>query len=200
MTQELPNNLILVGAKYSGKKEYVKSLPVDFVWVETGNVGDIRELDKHTDYAFIDIDNWSPASFSALLTFLEQNEDQHMVLTCRNLMNLPRSIQSRCVVQRMEPTEAGYCDFEGQLPYFSDKMLRAVDHFQYSEEFDFDVFFTVLCNRLLERIKGGENLEREYLICCKYNSAKNLKALNKKQFIVNWELDMRGESNEWQRI
>lgn len=201
MIKELPNNLILVGAKYSGKKEYVKSLPVDFVWIESGKVDTIRELEPTCDYAFIDVDNWSPASFSALLNFLEQNEEQHMVITCRNLMNLPRSIQSRCVVRRMQPTPSGYCEYEGQLPYFSQEMLKAVDKFQYSEDFDFDVYFTVLCNRLLERIKNGEeNLVKKFLICCKYNSAKNLKSLNKKQFIVNWSLDLRGISNEWTRL
>ena len=66
---------------------------------------------------------------------------------------------------------------------------------------DFDVYFTVLCNRLLERIKNGEeDLVKKFLICCKYNSAKNLKSLNKKQFIVNWSLDLRGISNEWTRL
>ena len=197
---DLPNNLLLVGTKYSGKRENIQTLPIDFVWIENGKVDEIRQLSPYCDYAFIDVDGWSPACFSALLTFLEQNEEQNMVLTCRNLMNLPRSIQSRCVVQKMKPSPSGYCDFEGQLKFFSNNMLQAVDKFEYTDEFDFDVYFTVLCNRLLERIKNGEDLTREYLICCKYNSAKNLKSLNKKQFIANWVLDMRGDSNEWTRL
>ena len=38
----LPNNLILVGPKYSGKKTLVNEIAPDFIWVE-GRVDNIRE-------------------------------------------------------------------------------------------------------------------------------------------------------------
>ena len=46
----------------------------------------------------------------------------------------------------------------------------------------------------------GEDLKKEFLISSKFNSAKNLKSLNKKQFILNWNLCMRGLSDEWKRL
>ena len=117
-------------------------------------------------------------------------------------MNLPNSIQSRCIIRRMEPYRniGRYCDNIGQLQFVTDDMIKSVDKFEYKDEYEFDVFFTVLCNRLLERISKGEDLRKEYLISSKFNSAKNLKSLNKKQFILNWSLCMKGLSDEWKRI
>lgn len=195
----LPNNLIIVGPKYSGKKTLVNEIAPNFYWVE-GNVENIRNLPK-ADYVFADVDNWSPACFSAMLKMLEENEN-HIIITCKNIMNLPRSIQSRCIIERMESYKdiGRYCENIGQLEFATDEMIQSIDSFVYKDTFDLDVYFTVMCNRLLERIKNGENLKKEYLICSKFNSAKNLKSLNKKQFINNWNLCMRGLSDEWKRL
>lgn len=196
----LPNNLILVGSKYSGKKTLVNEIAPDFYWVE-GKVDTIRQL-TGGNYVFADIDEWSSASFSAMLKLLEDNSEHHMILTCKNIMNLPRSIQSRCIIEKMEPyvNIGHYCDSIGQLNYVSDEMVKDVDKFIYKEEYDLDVYFSVLCNRLLARIKNGEDLKDKYLICSKFNAAKNLKSLNKKQFILNWDLCMKGLSNEYKRL
>ena len=75
-----------------------------------------------------------------------------------------------------------------------------MNKFIYKDDYDLDVYFTVLCNRLLDRIQNGEDLEQQYLISSKFNAAKNLKSLNKKQFIVNWELCIKGLSDEWKRL
>lgn len=195
----LPNNLIVVGPKYSGKKTLVSEVAPDFCWVE-GKVENIRQI-QQSDVVFADVDNWSPVCFSAMLKMLEENTG-HIIITCNNIMNLPNSIQSRCIIQRMEPYRniGRYCDSIGQLQFVTDDMIKSVDKFEYKDEYEFDVFFTVLCNRLLERISRGEDLKKEYLISSKFNSAKNLKSLNKKQFILNWSLCMKGLSDEWKRI
>lgn len=195
----LPNNLIIVGPKYSGKKTLVSEVAPDFCWVE-GKVENIRQI-QQSDVVFADVDNWSPVCFSAMLKMLEENTG-HIIITCNNIMNLPNSIQSRCIIQRMEPYRniGRYCDSIGQLQFVTDDMIKSVDKFEYKDEYEFDVFFTVLCNRLLERISKGEDLKKEFLISSKFNSAKNLKSLNKKQFILNWSLCMKGLSDEWKRI
>lgn len=195
----LPNNLIVVGPKHSGKKTLVSEIAPDFCWVE-GKVENIRQI-QQSDVVFADVDNWSPVCFSAMLKMLEENTG-HIIITCNNIMNLPNSIQSRCIIQRMEPYRniGRYCDSIGQLQFVTDDMIKSVDKFEYKDEYEFDVFFTVLCNRLLERISRGEDLKKEYLISSKFNSAKNLRSLNKKQFILNWSLCMKGLSDEWKRI
>lgn len=195
----LPNNLIIVGPKYSGKKTLVSEVAPDFCWVE-GKVENIRQI-QQSDVVFADVDNWSPVCFSAMLKMLEENTG-HIIITCNNIMNLPNSIQSRCIIQRMEPYRniGRYCDNIGQLQFVTDDMIKSVDKFEYKDEYEFDVFFTVLCNRLLERISKGEDLKKEFLISSKFNSAKNLKSLNKKQFILNWNLCMHGLSDEWKRL
>lgn len=195
----LPNNLIIVGPKYSGKKTLVSEVAPDFCWVE-GKVENIRQI-QQSDVVFADVDNWSPVCFSAMLKMLEENTG-HIIITCNNIMNLPNSIQSRCIIQRMEPYRniGRYCDNIGQLQFVTDDMIKSVDKFEYKDEYEFDVFFTVLCNRLLERISKGEDLKKEFLISSKFNSAKNLKSLNKKQFILNWTLCMHGLSDEWKRL
>ena len=195
----LPNNLILVGPKYSGKKTLISELFPDFYWVDN-KVENIRKLESG-DFVFADIDDWSNASYSAMLKLLEENED-HIIITCKNIMNLPNSIQSRCIIEHMENYIGiqDYCDNIGQHLLFSNQMLNDIDKFIYKEEYDIDVYFSVLCNRLLDKIKNGENLYMEYLISSKYNSAKNLKSLNKKQFIVNWQFDLQGISEEWKRL
>ena len=195
----LPNNLILVGPKYSGKKTLIAEIAPEFYWVE-GKVEYIRNI-RHGNLIFADVDDWSPACFSAMLKLLEENED-HIIITCKNIMNLPMSIQSRCIIERIEPYKniGRYCDNIGQLEFVTDEMIKSVDKFEYKEEYDLDVYFTVLCNRLLDRINKGEDLKKEYLISSKFNSAKNLKSLNKKQFILNWNLCMKGLSDEWKRL
>ena len=195
----LPNNLIIVGPKYSGKKTLVSEIAPDFCWVE-GKVENIRQI-QQSDVVFADVDNWSPVCFSAMLKMLEENTG-HIIITCNNIMNLPNSIQSRCIIQRMEPYRniGRYCDNIGQLQFVTDDMIKSVDKFEYKDEYEFDVYFTVLCNRLLDRISKGEDLKKEFLISSKFNSAKNLKSLNKKQFILNWNLCMRGLSDEWKRL
>ena len=195
----LPNNLIIVGQKYSGKKTLVNEIAPTFYWVE-GKVDNLRNLTKG-DYVFADVDEWSPACFSAMLKMLEENED-HIIITCKNIMNLPRSIQSRCIIERMEAYKniGHYCDCIGQIEFATDDMIKSINKYEYKDNYDLSVYFSVLCNKLLERIKNGEDLRREYLISSKYNSAKNLKSLNKKQFIVNWQLDMKGLSEEWKRL
>ena len=184
----------------SGKKTLLSEIASDFYYVES-NVDAIRHVGDG-DLIFADIDNWSPACFSAMLKLLEENESNHYIITCNNIMNLPRSIQSRCIIEKMEPYRniRNYCDNIGQLQYYSDDMLKDIDKFIYKDDYDLDVYFTVLCNRLLDRIKNGEDLEQQYLISSKFNSAKNLKSLNKKQFIVNWELCIKGLSDEWKRL
>ncbi|MBQ8218437.1 MAG: hypothetical protein IJZ79_01470 [Bacilli bacterium] len=195
----LPNNLIIVGQKYSGKKTLVNEIAPDFYWAD-GKVDSIRNL-KGGNIVFADVDEWSSASFAAMLKMLEENED-HIIITCKNIMNLPRSIQSRCILVRMEPYIGigKYCDTIGQLEFATDELLKSIDNYEYKEEYDLDVYFSVLCNRLLERIKNGENVTHEYLVSSKFNSAKNLKSLNKKQFIYNWQLCIKGLSNEWERL
>lgn len=197
--QSLPHNLIIVGSKYSGKKTLVTEIAPDFYLVE-GKVEHIRNI-RHGNLIFADVDDWSPACFSAMLKLLEENED-HIIITCKNIMNLPMSIQSRCIIERMEPYKniGRYCDNIGQLEFVTDEMIKSIDKFEYKEEYDLDVYFTVLCNRLLDRINKGEDLKKEYLISSKFNSAKNLKSLNKKQFILNWNLCMKGLSDEWKRL
>lgn len=195
----LPNSLIITGPKYSGKKTLVNEIAPDFYWIE-GKVENIRNI-KNGDIVFADVDNWSIACFSAMLKMLEET-DGHIIITCKNIMNLPLSIRSRCVIERIEPYKniGRYCDNIGQLSFVTDNMLKAVDNFEYNEDYDLDVYFTVLCNRLLDRISKGENLKLEYLISSKFNSVKNLKSLNKKQFILNWSLCMKGLSDEWKRL
>ena len=199
LKNKLPNNLILVGPKYSGKKTLVQELFPDFYWVEN-KVEYIREIESG-DLVFADIDDWSPACFSAMLKLLEENED-HIIIICKNIMNLPRSIQSRCIIERMEPyiNIHQYCDNIGQVLLYSDDMLKDIDNFVYNDDYDLDVYFSVLCNRLLYRIKNGEDLYKEYLISSRYNAAKNLKSLNKKQFILNWQMDLKGLSNGWTKL
>ncbi len=196
----LPNNLILVGQKYSGKKTLVNEIAPDFYWVE-GKVDSIRSI-EHGDVVFADVDEWSPACFSAMLKLLEENSEDHIIITCKNIMNLPNSIQSRCIIEKMDPyiNIRKYCDTIGQIEFLSDAMLKSIDKFEYKEEYDLDVYFSVLCNRLLERIKSGENLKKEFLISSRYNAAKNLKSLNKKQFILTWQLCIKGLSDEWTRL
>ena len=198
--KNLPNNLIIIGPKYSGKKVLVNEMAPDFYWID-GKVDNIRQV-TYGDLVFADVDDWSPACFSAMLKLLEENSKYHIIITCKNILNLPKSIISRCYVERMEPYIGigKYCDNIGQLEFVSDEMLKAIDKFEYDDNFDIDVYFSVLCNRLLDRIKHGENLTKEYLICSKFNAAKNLKSLNKRQFILNWKLCLRGESDEWKRL
>lgn len=195
----LPNNLILVGQKYSGKKTLVNEIAPNFYWVE-GKVENIRNI-ENGNLVFADVDEWSTACFSAMLKLLEENED-HIIITCKNIMNLPSSIQSRCIIEKMDPyiNLGRYCDTVGQLDFVNDQMLKDIDKFIYNDEYDLNVYFSILCNRLLERIKNGEDLKKEYLISSKFNSAKNLKSLNKKQFIVNWQLCLEGVSDEWKRL
>lgn len=197
LINNLPNNLLLVGPRYSGKKTLINEIAPDFYWVE-GSVDVIREL-QSSNLIFADIDDWANACYSAMLTLLEENEE-HMILTCKNLMNIPTSIQTRCIIEKMPVTPTGYCDYIGQVPYYSENMLNAIDKYEYEDEFDFDVYFTVLCNRLLERVTNGEPLEKELLISSKYNSAKNLKSLNKKQFIYNWKMDLLYNTENWKRL
>lgn len=196
----LPNSLIIIGPKYSGKKTLVNEIASDFIWVE-GKVEYIRQINNGSDIVLADVDNWSPACFSALLKLLEENTG-HIIITCKNIMNLPNSIISRCIVERMGPYKniGRYCDSIGQLEFVNDDMIKSVDKFEYKDEYELDVFFTVLCNRLLKRIQNGENLEKEFLISCKFDAAKNLKSLNKKQFILNWSLCIQGLSDEWKRL
>lgn len=196
----LPNSLIIIGPKYSGKKTLVDEIAPDFIWVE-GKVENIRQINNGSDIVLADVDNWSSACFSALLKLLEENTG-HIIITCKNIMNLPDSIISRCIVERMEPYKniGRYCDSIGQLEFVNDDMIKSVDKFEYKDEYELDVFFTVLCNRLLKRIQDGENLEKEFLISCKFDAAKNLKSLNKKQFILNWSLCIQGLSDEWKRL
>jgi len=198
--QTLPNSLLIIGPKYSGKKTLVKEIASDFIWVE-GKVEYIRQINNGNDIVLADVDNWSPACFSALLKLLEENTG-HIIITCKNILNLPESIVSRCIVERMEPyiNIGRYCDNIGQLDFVTDEMIKSVDKFEYKEEYELDVYFTVLCNRLLKRIQDGENLEKEFLISCKFDSAKSLKSLNKKQFILNWSLCIKGLSDEWKRL
>jgi hypothetical protein len=195
----LPSNLIIVGQKYSGKKTLVNEIAPTFYWVE-GKVENLRNL-KRGDFVFADVDEWSPACFSAMLKMLEENDDC-IIITCKNIMNLPRSIQSRCIIERMEPYKniSHYCDCIGQIEFATDELIKSVDKLEYKEDYDLNVYMSVVCNRLLERIKNGEDLRKELLISSKYNAAKNLKSLNKKQFIVNWQLDMKGMSEEWRRL
>jgi len=198
----IPNNLLIVGERYSGKKTLVSEITSDsYETFESCNIDLLRDLPKGLNYVFCDIDDWNYMCFPVLLKRLEENDD-HIILTARNLMNVPESIQSRCIIEMMEPYIGinKYCDNIGQIAYYSDEMLKYIDKFIYDEKFDFDVYFTVLCNRLLERIKNGEHLEKELLICCKYNRLKSLKSVNKKQFIINWTLDLQGLSEEWKRI
>lgn len=195
----LPNNLIIVGQKYSGKKTLVNEIAPNFYWVE-GKVENIRNL-IDGDYVFADVDEWSPSCFSAMLKLLEENKD-HIIITCKNIMNLPNSIQSRCVIERIEPyvNIKKYCDCIGQIEYASDELIKSVDKLEYKDEYDFDVYMSIVCNKLLERLKNGEDVRLQYLISSKYNSAKNLKSINKKQFIFNWQLDMKGLSEEYKRL
>ena len=198
----LPHNLLIIGAKYSGKKTLVKELTDDsFVYVE-GTVENIRELESDVNYIFTDVDDWNVACYSAMLYLLENNETAHIIITARNIRNLPNSICSRCVIEHMDAyTNVGnYCDSIGELQFYSDDMLNAVDRFEYNEDFDIDVFFTVLCNRLVDRILNGEDLRKELLVSNKYNAIKSTKSLNKKQFITNWKLDMSGKTDLWRRL
>ena len=54
LINNLPNNLLLVGPKYSGKKTLINEIAPDFYWVE-GSVDAIREL-QSSNLIFADID------------------------------------------------------------------------------------------------------------------------------------------------
>ena len=83
-----------------------------------------------------------------------------------------------------------YCNSIGEYQFYSDEMLQDIDKFVYKEDYDLDVYFSVLCNRLIDRIYNGEHLEKQLEICSKYNALKSLKSLNTKQFIINWNLEL----------
>lgn len=189
--------MLICGAKYSGKKTLVREITDEsFVYVEN-KVESIREL-SGGNYIFVDIDDWAAPCFSAILKLLEDNE-KHIILTCKSEQNLPPPVRSRCIIEYMEPYTGikNYCDNPGQLEHFTEGMLTDIDHFTYKEEYDLDVFFSVLCNRLIERIRHGENLAKELLICSLYNANKTMKSLNKKQFIACWKLDISGDTENW---
>lgn len=171
-----------------------------YVQVES-RVEFIRDLDGG-NYIFADIDDWSAPCFSAILRLLDNNNGKHIILTCKSELNLPKPIRSRCVVEYMEPYQGieNYCENIGQLQFFSEEMLKDIDKFIYKEEYDLDVYFTVLCNRLVDRIRKGEDLIRELMISCKYNLNKTLKSLNKKQFVACWLLDITSNTENWKRL
>lgn len=193
LKENLPKNLIIVAPRYYGKKTLVAEL-IDHTYVYVDHkIESIRELELNGNYVFTDMDDWSLSSYGALLKLFEEGTG-HNIVTCRNVLNLPEAIRSRCIIETMEPYKNidNYCDSIGQLELYSDEMLSYVDKFDYKDDFDLDVFFTVACNRLLEKIIQGNDLSKEFLITCKYNAEKNLKNLNKKQFIANWKLDIEG--------
>ena len=197
----LPKNLIIVAPRYFGKKTLVNEI-TDYTYIRVEhNVDGIRDVDLSANCIFEDIDDWSVSSYGALLKLLEDGTG-HCIITCRNILNLPDTIHSRCVIESMEPYRdiPNYCESIGQLELYSEEMLQYIDKFDYKEDFDLDVFFSVACNRLLERIQKGEDLRRELLITSKYNSEKNLKNLNKKQFIANWKLDIEGLTESYKRF
>lgn len=197
----LPKNLIIVAPKYFGKKTLVKEITdYTYIWVDH-NVESIRQLDMKNNHVFADIDDWSYNSYSAMLKLLEDGTG-HNIITCKNILNLPDTIHSRCIIEMMLPYTNidNYCDSIGQLEHYSDEMVKYIDKFDFKDDFDLDVFFSVACNRLLDRIVNGENLQKELLITSKYNSEKNLKNLNKKQFITNWKLDINGYTESYKRF
>lgn len=200
LRNSLPNNLIITGPKYSGKKTLVSEITDESFSSIEGKVENIRALGKG-NFLFLDVDNWSPPCFSAMLSLLEENE-QHIIITCKNLLNLPDAIRTRCIIEHMEPYHniKKYCDNIGQVQFCSDKMLQDIDKFIYKEEYDLDVYFSILCNKLIERIANGEDLSRELLVCSKYNILKNLRSLNKKQFIVCWQQDLVYKTKNYERM
>ena len=193
------NNLIITGPKYSGKKTLVSEITDESFSSIEGKVENIRALGKG-NFLFLDVDNWSPPCFSAMLSLLEENE-QHIIITCKNLLNLPDAIRTRCIIEHMEPYHniKKYCDNIGQVQLCSDEMLQDIDKFIYKEEYDLDVYFSILCNKLIERTANGEDLSRELLVCSKYNILKNLRSLNKKQFIVCWRQDLVYKTKNYER-
>lgn len=200
LKNHLPNNLLLIGEKYSGKKTLVSEITDNsYIWVDS-NVEAIRQI-YDVNCVFADIDEWSPVCFSAMLKLLEENE-KHIILTCKNILNVPDSIISRCIVEYMEPYKnIGYfCDNIGQLQLINDDLLENALKLNYKEEFDFDVFFTVVCNQLIDKLIKGEDVENAFLITAKYNNIKTLKSLNKKQFITNWKLDLEGQTESWKSL
>ena len=201
LKSNLPKNLILVAPKYFGKKTLVKEITdLSYIWVDH-NIEAIRQLESNDNHVFTDIDDWTVSSFGALLKLLEDGTG-HNIITCKNISNVPDTIQSRCIIELMEPYRNinKYCNSIGEFQYYSDEMVKSIDKFEYLEDYDFDVFFSVACNRLLERISNGENLTREYLITSIYNSSKGLKSLNKKQFITNWQLDLTGVTKSYMNL
>lgn len=192
LQSNLPKNLIIIAPKYYGKKTLVSEI-VDYSYVYVdGKIENLRELDNTDNHVFVDIDDWPSTNYGALLKLLEDGTG-HNIITCKNILNLPNAILSRCIVEYMEPYKniGHYCDSIGQIEYYSDEMLKYIDKYEYDEKFDFDVYFTVACNRLLERLNNNEDVAIEFLITCKYNSLKNLKSINKKQLIANWKLDIK---------
>lgn len=201
LKEHLPKNLIIVAPRYFGKKTLVNEITdYSFTYAEP-NIEYIRNLNYDDNYILADIDDWYINNYSAILKLLEDGTG-HIIITCRNILNLPESIRSRCIIETMMPYKniGNYCDSIGQLEYFSKDMINYIDKFDYNPDFDLDVFFSVACNRLLERLNNGEDLKREYFITSKYNSEKNLKNLNKKQFIMNWKLDIAGLTNSYSRF
>lgn len=197
-------------------------------------------LYKNIIYLFADIDIWSKASFSALLKLLEENSQNYFILTCRNIQNLPDTVVSRCIVYYMEQYTAdqignNYCNNIGQTKLYSEELLNFVDKIidridnthisnvfnienqlklkESDNGFDFELFFTVLENRLYYMItrmslEGSsvnpkdfiDRLNRFFYITSKYNSGINLKSLNKQKYLWNWILDMRGVSDGYKTI
>ena len=200
LRNDLLNNLIITGPKYSGKKTLVSEITDESFSSIEGKVENIRALGKG-NFLFLDVDNWSPPCFSAMLSLLEENE-QRIIITCKNLLNLPDAIRTRCIIEHMEPYHniKKYCDNIGQIQFCSDEMLQDIDKFIYKEEYDLDVYFSILCNKLIERIANGEDLSRELLVCSKYNILKNLRSLNKKQFIVCWQQDLVYKTKNYERM
>lgn len=202
LKSNLPKNLLLIGPKYSGKKTLINEIiDMSYIWVDN-NVETIRSLSKSTNYIFADIDDWAPVCFSAMLKLLEENSEYHYILTCKNIMNIPESIQSRCVIEYMEPYKniGYYCDNIGQVALVTLELIENALKLNYKDEFDFDVFFTVVCNQLLEKLINGEDVSEQYLITSIYNSNKTIKSLNKKQFVNNWKLDLQGITSSYKNF
>lgn len=192
--------MLICGAKYSGKKTLISEIIDDsFVYVDN-NVDAIRSLEGG-NYVFADVDDWSAPCHSAMLQLLEENE-HHIILSCKSLQNLPEAVITRCTVEYMEPYKnvPNYCDNIGQLQFFSEGMLKDIENYVYKEEYDLDVYFSVLCNRLVEKLKEGSDVLRELLISSKFNANKSLKSLNKKQFVANWLLDINEQTENWKRL
>lgn len=104
------HSVLIEGPEGCGKsylaKQYAKMLGVDDFSMVVANVQSIREaldcsynLENRVVFCIENLDTGAAAASYTLLKFLEEPTNKvYLVITCRNLMNVPATIHSRCTI------------------------------------------------------------------------------------------------------